>query len=248
MDVAAKLNEAQIIRVAVIDDDLSARITHADLQIADAHVAALLNDLTDPDREEYLALLTREGRVPDEMDDLVEPLAEEAIRVQAPERLRTAAEAVLTARRGHAAPVQRVIDLLKELGVEAGNIDTYSSPQIPHDQLYDLIIVDYFLVDATTNATLPFIREVRETHQELERPLQVILMSSHEEQLKADFKTIRPELKVSSSRMRIMEKPATDTHLVAWRAALWQLASDRADVTKMERFINDAGTALANCH
>jgi hypothetical protein len=36
-------------------------------------------------------------------------------------------------------------------------------------------------------------------------------MSSHEEQLKADFKTIFPELKVSSSRMRIMEKLATDS-------------------------------------
>lgn len=245
MDVAAKLREAQILRVAVIDDDLSARITHADLQIADARVAALMNDPTDPDREAYVALLTREGHVTDEMEDLAEPLAEEAIRAQAPERLRTAAEAVLTARQERAAPVQRVIDLLKELGVAADNIDTYPSPQIPHDRLYDLIIVDYFLVDATTNATLPFIREVRESHQEQERPLQVILMSSHEEQLKADFKTIRPELKVSSSRMRIMEKPATDTHLVAWRAALWQLASDRANVTKIERFINDAGTALA---
>ncbi|MEQ7754886.1 hypothetical protein [Xanthomonas sp. WHRI 8370] len=245
MDVAAKLNEAQILRVAVIDDDLSSRITHADLQIVDPHVAALLNDPTDPDREEYLALLTREGRVTDEMEDLAEPLAEEAIRAQAPARLRAAAESVLTARRGQAAPVQRVIDLLKELGVGEGHIDTYPSPQIPHDRFYDLMIVDYFLVDATTNATLPFIREVREAHQDQERPLQIILMSSHEEQLKEDFKTIRPGLKVSSSRMRIMEKPATDTHLVAWRAALWQLASDRAEVTKMERFINDAGTALA---
>lgn len=244
MDVAAKLNEAQILRVAVIDDDLSARITHADLQIENDRVAALLNDQTDPDREAYVELLTREGRAPDEMEDLAEPLAEEALRAQAPERLRTAAEAVLTSRQERAAPVQRVIDLLKELGIAAGNIDTYPSPQIPHDRHYDLIIVDYFLVDATTNATLPCIRDVLETHREQERPLQVILMSSHEQRLKADFKTIRPELKVSSSRMRIMEKPATDTHLVAWRATLWQLASDRAEVTKMERFINDAGTAL----
>jgi len=244
MDVAAKLNEAQILRVAVIDDDLSARISHADLQIADARVAALLNDPNDPDREAYVDLLTQEGRNPEAMDDLAEPLAEPVIRERAPARLRVAAEAVLTARQEHAAPVQRVIELLKELGVTADNIDIYPAPAIPHNAFYDLIVVDYFLVDATINATLPFIREVLDTHHGQERPLQVILMSSHEQQLRADFKSIRPELKVSSSRMRIMEKPATDTHLVAWRAALWQLASDRADVTKMERFITDAGTAL----
>lgn len=244
MDVAAKLNEAHILRVAVIDDDLSARISHGDLQITDARVAALLNDPNDPDREAYVGLLTREGRDPSAIEDLAEPLAEASIREQAPHRLRAAAEAVLGARQEQAAPVQRVIELLKELGVPADNIDIYPSPTIPHNAFYDLIIVDYFLVDATTNATLPFIREVLDTHHEQERPLQVILMSSHEQQLRADFKTIRPELKVSSSRMRIMEKPATNTHLVAWRAALWQLASDRADVTKIERFINDAGTAL----
>ncbi|KGM25581.1 hypothetical protein [Stenotrophomonas maltophilia] len=56
-------------------------------------------------------------------------------------------------------------------------------------------------------------------------------MSSHEEQLKADFKTIFPELNVSSSRMRIMARLAADAHLVARWAALWQLASNGADVT-----------------
>jgi len=40
--------------------------------------------------------------------------------------------------------------------------------------------------------------------------------------------------------MRIMEKLTTDAHLVAWRAALWQLASDGADVTKIECFTTDA--------
>ncbi|WP_143570820.1 MULTISPECIES: hypothetical protein [Stenotrophomonas] len=78
------------------------------------------------------------------------------------------------------------------------------------------------------------------TCYEQERPLRVIPMSSHEEQLDADFKTIFPKLNVSSWRMRIMEKLAADAHLVAWRAALWQLASDGADVTKIECFITDA--------
>ena len=246
MDVAAKLTEAQIVRVAIIDDDMSARITSADLQLQDAAVAALLNDRGDPDREAYVGLLMREGRDVAELPDLAEPLAEEAIREAAPERLRRAAEALLVARTERAEPVQRVIGLLNELGIDNANISIFPSPQLPHDAIFDLIIVDYFLVDTMTDATLPFIRETLDTHEGQERPLQVILMSSHEERLRRDFKTIRPELKVSSSRMRIMEKPRTDTHLVAWRAALWQLASDRADVTKLERVIREAGAALIN--
>jgi hypothetical protein len=69
-------------------------------------------------------------------------------------------------------------------------------------------------------------------------------MSSHDEQLKADFKKIRPMLQVSSSRLRIMEKPKTDMHVVSWKVALFQLASDRPFVVALERFIRDAGTTL----
>ncbi|MCR6701287.1 MAG: hypothetical protein NVV68_09115 [Dokdonella sp.] len=244
MNITAKLTEAQIVRVAIVDDDLSKRITSADLQIENPHAAAALNDRADPDRVAYVDLLRREGHNPDGLDDLAEPLAEEAIRNQAPARLRAAAEAVLAARTDRAEPVLRVIALLKELGITEANIHTYPTPRLPHDAIYDLMIVDYFLVDTMTDATLPFIREVLDTHHEEDLPLQVILMSSHETRLKHDFKSIRPELKISSSRMRIMEKPRTDTHLVAWRAALWQLASDRGDVVKLERFIEQTGTAL----
>lgn len=244
MDVAAKLTEAQIVRVAIIDDDLSARITSADLQVESAGAAALLNDRVDPDREAYVALLTRDGRNVADLPDLAEPLAEATIRAAAPNRLRQAAEAVLGARAERAEPVQRVIGLLEALGITADNISVFPSPHLPHDARFDLIIVDYFLVDTMTDATLPFIREALDTHEGQELPLQVILMSSHEDRLRRDFKTIRPVLKVSSSRMRIMEKPRTDTHLVAWRAALWQLASDRAELTKLERVIRETGAAL----
>jgi hypothetical protein len=244
MDVAAKLLEAQVLRVAIVDDDLSEQITLEDLEIADRQAAALLNDETDPDREAYVELLVREGRNPAALNDLAEPLSEEAIRAAAPARLRDAAEAARAARKDRAEPVRRVIELLQRLGIAAAAIDTYPTPQIPNNQLYDLIIVDYFLVDTAADATLPFIQEVLQAHEGQEQPLQVILMSSHDEQLKADFKTIRPTLQVSSSRLRIMEKPKTDVHLISWKAALYQLASDRSSVGTLERFIRDAGTTL----
>ena len=244
MDIAAKLTEAQVLRVAIIDDDLSERLSSPDLREESPGAAALLNDRADPDRVAYMALLAEQGIDPATLADLAEPLADAAIRAAAPARLRNAADAALASRAQRAEPVRRVIDLLKELGVAAANLDFYAIPQIGHDKTYDLVIVDYFLVDTSTDATLPFIREVLETHKDSDPPLQIILMSSHDERLKRDFKEIRPELKVSSSRMRIMEKPRTEAHLVAWRAALWQLASDRADVVRLERFVTEAGTAL----
>ena len=244
MDVAAKLLEAQVMRVAIVDDDLSQTISHEELEIADRQAAALLNDEADPDREAYIALLVREGRNPALLDDLAEPLSEEGIRAAAPPRLRAAAEAARAARMARAEPVRRVIQLLEQLGIEVTSIDTYSTPQIPNGEFYDLLIVDYFLVDTSANATLPFIQEVLQVHAGHARPLQVILMSSHDEQLKADFKTIRPMLQVSSSRLRIMEKPKTDMHLISWKAALYQLASDRSLVGTLERFIREAGTTL----
>jgi hypothetical protein len=107
-----------------------------------------------------------------------------------------------------------------------------------------LLHVDYFLVDTSADATLPFIQRVLEMHEGSSQPLQIILMSSHDEQLKADFKTIRPALRVSSSRLRIMEKPKTDMHLISWKAALYQLACDRSSVEKLENFISNAGRTL----
>lgn len=242
MDVAAKLAEAQVLRVAIVDDDLSERITLEDLETADRQVAALLNDEADPDREAYVALLVQEGRDPAALEDLAEPLSDPVIRAAAPNRIRAVADAVLAVRTDGAEPVRRVIGLLRQLGIAA--IDTYPTPHIPDNQLYDLIIVDYFLVDTATDATLPFIREVVRAHAGQVRPLQAILMSSHDDRLKADFKTIRPALQVSSSRLRIMEKPKSDTYLVSWKAALYQLASDRISVGTLERFIGDAGQTL----
>lgn len=244
MDVPAKLVEAQIVRVAVVDDDLSNRIQHADLELADRAVAALLNDPMDPDRGAYIDALIAMGRQPEHIDDLAEPLAEAAIRAAAPPRLRNAAEAVLRTRADRAEPVERVISLLKELGIDEAAIDRYPTPDIPHGKHYDLMIVDYYLVDTQTVETLPFIRRVLDDHAEQPRPLQIILMSSHDEELRVNFKTIRPQLKVSGSRMRIMEKPKSSTQLIAWQAVLWQLASDRSDVPIVERFVSEAATAL----
>jgi hypothetical protein len=243
MDLTQSLADAGIARIAIVDDDLSERISTDDLLTVDRDLPAVLADPHDPDRTAYLALLTRLGREPDDLADLAESLSDPEVRAAAPERLRTAAERVLAVRHENAEPIRRIQRLLEAVGVLHENIDLYSTAQIPADRHYDLIVVDYFLVEGSQEHTLPFIASVLEVHGADRAPLQVILMSSHETELKAVFQELRPKLEVSSSRMRIMGKPATDDQLLQWKLALYQLAADRASVRTVEAFARAAARA-----
>src|SRR5579863_11611 len=236
MDLAERLAAAHITRIAIVDDDLSEGISIDDLQRVDPDVAALMADAQDPDRAAYMDLLLQLERQPDAGGDVAEPLSDPTVREQAPERIRHAADQVLAARHESAEPIRRVQTLLEALGIQHANIDHYSTAEIPANRRYDLLIVDYFLEEGSQEATLPFIRSVLGAHAGEDHPLQVILMSSHELELRNVFQQLRPELEVSSSRMRIMGKPATEDQILQWKLALNQLATERAHVRVVESF------------
>ncbi|PBK03653.1 hypothetical protein CNQ84_13840 [Pseudomonas abyssi] len=245
MDLKKTLLDAKIIRVAIIDDDLSESIRTSDLITIDGDIEALLGDLHDPDYEAYVKVLTNHGYNVESMPDLAVPLSKKTICEESPARLRNAAKKVIESRHGNAEPVRRIRDLLLDVGVLEGNIDHYSLPEIPEGNQYDLIIVDYFLVDNSKEATLPFIEYVLEAHKDcIKEPLQVILMSTYVPQLREEFLDIRPELKVSSSRMRLMGKPMSDEDLTHWKTALYQLASDRPFISAVENFVSEASNGL----
>lgn len=244
MDLKKSLQDAKIIKIAIIDDDLSYDICTADLLSIDGDVAALLGDPHDPDYEAYIGVLTKHGLNIETIADLATPLSDKAILEEAPTRLSDAVHKILEARYESAAPVRRVHNLLEAGGLLTKNIDFYSSPFIPTDKFYDLIIVDYYLVRNSNQQTLPFIDTVITAHKDCENPLQVILMSTHVTQLQSEFRSIRPLLKASSSRMRIMGKPMTDDDLIHWKTALHQLASDRPFVSAVEDFVSETSKGL----
>lgn len=244
MDLATSIANAQIVRVAIVDDDLSLQISTEDLRRIEADVASLLGDPSDPDRTAYLALLTESGREWEGLPDLASPLGEAEVRDRAPERLKNAALAVLSARFENAEPVRRIQSILESAGIIGAEIDHYSTPLLPDDRWYDLLIVDYFLVDNSEALTVPFVRGVLRAHEAQAKPLQIILMSSHEAELKRVFKDLRPQLSVSSSRMRIMGKPLTNEQDICWKLALHQLAADRNFVKLIEDFVARASTAV----
>jgi len=211
----------------------------ADLETIDSDITGLLGDANDPDYQDYCELLISNGYDIDKLSDLAQPLSDEAIREQAPGRLKSAALRVLDFRNGNAEPVRRIKRLLLSAGLLDVNIDYYCSPVIPKGKVYDLLVVDYYLVKNSNQFTLPFIKEMISAHVDAPDPLQIILMSTHEAQLKAEFRDIRPFLETSSSRMRIMSKPMTDDELIYWESALFQLSSDRQFVNAVENFVTE---------
>lgn len=244
MDLKKSLLDAKVIKIAIVDDDLSEDICTEDLLSIDGDVAALLGDPNDPDYEAYIEVLNRHGLNIETIPDIASPLSDKSIREEAPARLSDAVRKILEFRHDSAAPVRRVQKLLLSMGVLEENIDFYSAPSIPPEEHYDLIIVDYYLVKNSNQQTLPFIDSVITTHKDCENSLQVILMSTHVAQLRSEFRDIRPILKASSSRMRIMGKPMSDEDLIHWKTAFYQLASDRPFISAVEDFVGETSKAL----
>ncbi|MBA1220845.1 hypothetical protein G7017_08030 [Pseudomonas fulva] len=244
MDLSTMLAEANISTVAIVDDDLSMELSVHDLLAVDGDLEALLGDPHDPDTQQYRELLIAHNYDFDGLPDRASPLADERVRNAAPNRLREAAESVLNTRHDNAAPVRRLQDLLQGAGVAPDNIHTYSKPEMPPEHQYDLLIVDYYLVDNSAEKTIPFVKTVLDAHVGRPHPLQVVLMSTYEAEIKQKFSTFRPELGVSSSRMRVMSKPVTDDYLTHWKLALSQLANDRSYIGALEGFIRNTGVSI----
>ena len=244
MDLRASLAAARIVRVAIVDDDLSGLISSADLRRVDDNLEALLVDVSDQDHQAYIRVLKDRGYELADITDLAHPLSEQAVRDAAPEVLRNAAERILEARRDSAEPVERVRNLLTDSGIDAANIEMFFGPDVPDGERFDLVIVDYYLVNDATDQTVPFIERIVHNHAAHERPLQLILMSSHEEGLKQDFRELRPRVGVTSSRMRILAKPQNDAQLASWKLTLEQLAMDREHVSAIELFVGRAIGAI----
>ncbi|CAG75777.1 hypothetical protein ECA2877 [Pectobacterium atrosepticum SCRI1043] len=244
MDLKKSLIDSKIIKVAIVDDDLSNAIAMADLETIDRDITGLLGDPNDPDCQVYYDILTSAGYNISKLGDLAQPLSDKAIREQAPERLKNAANSVLAFREGNAEPVRRVKEILLDAGVLDDNIHYFCSPEIPEGDFYDLLIIDYFLVKNSCAHTLPFIQKILTAHKDAQEPLQIILMSTYEAELKAEFRNIRPQLKASSSRMRIMSKPMIDDDLIHWKSALFQLSSDRQFVSAVESFVTETSNGF----
>ncbi|HCH0556342.1 TPA: hypothetical protein NKO30_006472 [Pseudomonas aeruginosa] len=243
MSLEAHLRNAGIGRVLIVDDDLSQTVTLAGLD-EHGNGVVISQVLADPDHEYTFSLdeeLERRGLLHDTPNDRLSALRDPDVRAVAHEVLRNAFERAMQNRERLREPLDKIRGWLSVDGVD---LDEWSEVQeLPDADRYDLLVIDYFLMDNDPRATYSLIREFKQAHADRQHPLLVILMSSDIDAIRGHFEDIRDECEISASRFRILAKPVVantdsdDDVREKWLRALQQLAVERPLVTPIERFV-----------
>ncbi len=246
--------DSKIRKIAIVDDDLSQEITYESLICSDnANVAGILDDENDPDYDGYIQLLRSLDKPIESVQVRAAALTDENVRKDAPALIKELAESVITKRASMAVGVIKVKQWIIDIGFSEENIHSFGSPDefFSSDEAFDLVLVDYLLVDDSEEATKQLISKCLDDEAATKKqasedekilPQLFILMSSHEEQLKTEFQNLRKELKTTSSRFRILKKPENDdTDKAEWLHTIHQVIKERELVNSIEDFISGWG-------
>lgn len=247
MSVTDLLVRAGITRILMVDDDLREGPTLAEVNAcapsAQGSIEAIMQDPDHDATERLVKLLQQENRPHATLDDLFRGLAEKHIRQQCLEDLVKPYDDALKALEGFKAPLLKIQSWFRA----KGKIVLTPWPEIREleaDQFYDLLLVDYYLVENESGPTRAFIKEMLEHHKGREQPLLVILMSTNKGGVKNDLSLIRDEVGASASRFRMLVKPSS-AHMEPepvvkekWMQTLTQLANERILIHPIEGFIH----------
>ncbi|WP_146774393.1 hypothetical protein [Xanthomonas oryzae] len=239
----ALLQSAGIGRVLIVDDDLSRTVDLASLDRHGQNV--VISDVLADANHDYTFDLDEElerlGMPHDSRDDRLAALKDPAVRALAHPVLQGAYERAMTDREALREPLEKIKEWLTVEGIE---LEEWTEARaLPEADRYDLLVVDYFLMDNDPQATYKLIREFKQAHADRKRPLLVILMSSDIGTIRERFEDIRDKCEISASRFRILAKPViansdSDEEVKEkWLRALRQLATERPLVMPIERFV-----------
>lgn len=247
MTPAEQFEAAGITRVAFVDDDIGERFTLAQLAEHDADTAGTLNDAEDPARMALVELLKGKGKAFEHEAALLDGLNDAALRAELPERYRQAINELLAGRGDKRAAIESVRDMLVgEFGVAAENIAWFNSPEtFTHSTDFDLLIVDYYLRGPSKAETVPFLAECLKESAGRANPLLLVLASSYADSIRDEFRVLRQQLSITTSRFRILQKPNDTAGLLhRWRRSLLSLAADRSAVGPIEGFVRQVGATV----
>lgn len=247
MSVTELLAAAGVTRILMVDDDLRSEPTLMDVNAcspsAQGNIEAILQDPDHDGTECLVELLQQNGRPHTSLADLFHGLADQRIREQCPADLRKPYDDALKNLHGFQEPLKKIQSWVSA----PGQIELTTWPEIRElaaDQLYDLLIVDYYLTENEAAPTRAFIKTMLEKHKKCEKPLLVVLMSTNKDGVSGDLSIIRDEVGASASRFRILVKPSA-AHVEPepvvkerWLQALTQLANERALIQPIEGFID----------
>ncbi|WP_413740306.1 hypothetical protein ACL2XQ_09615 [Sodalis sp. RH14] len=234
-------------KIAVVDDDFSDEITESDLRRVDNNdLIDQLEDSTSQEYEDLTTKLTILGLDFHSLDDVVRYINDSEISTSLPPEIQQLKTEALSRKTLLIAPVISIMKWLCDanLGITDIDIDRFACPEnfLTKDNLsYDLILVDYLLVNDSESQTIPFIKTIKERIENLGTIPSFILMSSYSGKISENFLEIKSELEMTSSRFRIMEKPtlATGGNEETWKATFKQIFEQKYLVKHIESFINN---------
>jgi hypothetical protein len=246
MTPAEQFAAAGITHVAFVDDDVGERITLAQLAEHDADTAGTLNDPEDPSRMALVELLKRKGKAFEDDAALLEGLNDAVPRGELPERYQKAVTSLLAERIDKRVAIESVRDMLtSEFGITAENIEWFDSPEaFTRSTDFDLVIVDYYLRGPSKADTLPFLKDCLKQSAERADPLLLVLSSSYAASIRDDFRALRQQLGITTSRFRILQKPESASLNHMWKRSLMLLAADRELVLPIEGLVRRIGETV----
>lgn len=247
MNLPELFKDANIGRVLFVDDDLRQYPTLAEVDAssdAEQRVSDILRSVDAEDYEKYIAVLEANEIGGRSLQELFNALQVPAVLDAAPESIRDPYKKASERIAGQGASVREIMKWMEEwTGVvpdfEIGPIKKLRAAE----HIYDMLVIDYFLVEDSPAKTLPFVQEFLELHKDQPNPVLIILMTSNGSGLRTDLDKVKKALPISSARFRILEKPHADPAkgiLVArqrWTQAVTQLATQRALVAPMEELV-----------
>ena len=236
-----------MIKVAIIDDDFNEKITLSDLKKTDDdNILDALEDINSPEYEIIYNYFSEMKLVYNSLEDIVNIFNSTKDISSLPRAFLRLRGKALERKELLIAPVKRIINWLctSGLSINESDIDIYSSPSSYFNERkslsYDLICIDYLLVNDSEQETIPFINNIKNESAEQGYTPSFILMSSHENLITNDFLDIKSKLSMTSSRFRIMEKPSTNLNSreVIWKTTFKQIFEQKKFIHDIEMFIH----------
>lgn len=228
--------------VAIIDDDYSSLITKNELiKVDKENILDALEDDNSPEHFDLVSRLKNFNLTYDSVDSLVQYINDPTTIDILPDNIKDLRKAIINRKSMLIQPVNKVEDWLKQYNNNI-SIDKFYSPSAFLSRLevasYDLILVDYLLINDSEEDTVPFLINAKSKLEENGSLPSFILMSSHVDRINKDFLYIKSALEITSSRFRIIAKPANDNDELKWNSTIRQIFQQKDLVPDIEKFIN----------
>lgn len=224
-------NENKIKKVAILDDDAKLFFSYEKLNLLIDHsYLDALSDIYSPARIELVSILNELSLPSDNMSIIIDAFNNENVIEKLPDYFKEGIYEPIKSRYDSLkVKIDVVINCLLNLGIINDNIHLFSSiDEIrASNEYFDLYIIDLFLEEGKWEDSINYLHSILPSDNHSKR--QFILMSYDAEQLKNHFRSQHTIKKISSSQLKVIEKPTGDTakETIRWYRLICQVILER---------------------